>query len=346
MAICILTQPVGCVRGMVRAILQVRRPRGHLKYEGVRETILRRYRKQVTRFFDYLRAYDIPEPRTFLEFEHVTGEYVNHLYQELEPYGYAGDFLSGIRRFLPFARRYTETAGLYFRNWRRSISFRQAVPLPPNALFGIAGCLVGTGRLRLGAALLIGFAGLLRTTELLTLTKEQIVFTRNNRCAVLSLPDSKGAKRKNAAGHVMLSDPQIILLLRCALVELQPNESLCGCSARHLSQVLKSLGSFVGVNNERLTLYSLRRGGASWHFTTYQHLDATQALGRWEQQRTVRLYINAAVAELAASEIAGKGLKRAQIGLQVLVRACRLIGDRGPSDACQLLKNQAFSFCT
>ena len=86
---------------MVRVPLRVKVPRGHVKYEGVTQRTLQRYRRQVLRFFDYMDAYNIALPRSPDEFDYVTGEYINHLYQDMDPYGYAGDFLSGIRRFLP-----------------------------------------------------------------------------------------------------------------------------------------------------------------------------------------------------------------------------------------------------
>jgi hypothetical protein len=84
---------------MGRMPLRVKVLRGHVKYEGVTQRTLQRYRRQVLRFFDYLDIYTVDWPCSPDEFDHVTGEYINHLYQEMDPYGYAGDFLSGIRRF-------------------------------------------------------------------------------------------------------------------------------------------------------------------------------------------------------------------------------------------------------
>ena len=41
-----------------------------------------------------------------------------------------------------------------------------------------------------------------------------------------------------------------------------------------------------------------RRGAASWHFITYQNYSATQALGRWQQLRTAKQYIDTATADV------------------------------------------------
>ena len=101
------------------------------------------------RFFDYLDAYNIALPTSPDEFDYVTGEYINHFYQDMVPYGYA---VSGIRRFLPRWRNHTHSAGQYFRNWRRSLSFRQALPLPADVILGIAGVALADNRPRIAVA--------------------------------------------------------------------------------------------------------------------------------------------------------------------------------------------------
>eukprot|EP00971_Amphidinium_carterae_P156348 3099568-Amphidinium_carterae.1 len=60
----------------------------------------------------------------------IATQYLDHLYLERVPLAYGGHFLSALRRFLP-TRRYTETTGLYFRNWSISTtSVRcRAIPL-------------------------------------------------------------------------------------------------------------------------------------------------------------------------------------------------------------------------
>ena len=303
---------------MVRVPLRVKVLRGHVKYEGVTQRTLQRYRRQVLRFFDYLDAYNIALPRSPDEFDYVTGEYINHLYQDMDPYGYAGDFLSGIRRFLPRWRNHTHSAGQYFRNWRRSLSFRQALPLPADVILGIAGVALADNRPRIAVAFLVGYVGLLRTTELLKLTPSQLHFMRDDTSVIISLPDSKGAKRQNNPEKVIVSDPRIVKALAHVVQSLGPSDSLVGMSARELAGLLKRYGNFLGIHDERLTLYSLRRGGASWHFTTYQNLDATRMLGRWQWERTARLYIDGAVAELVNAQLTQRGARRASAARNVL----------------------------
>ena len=38
--------------------------------------------------------------------------------------------------------------------------------------------------------------------------------------------------------------------------------------------------------------YSLRRGGATWWFCQHGNLDRVMVLGRWQAQKTARMYLN------------------------------------------------------
>ena len=259
----------------------------------------------------------LPSPFRLTNY-YVTGEYINHLYQDMDPYGYAGDFLSGIRRFLPRWRNHTHSAGHYFRNWRRSLSFRQALPLPAGVILGIAGMALADNRPRIAVAFLVGYVGLLRTTDLFKLTPSQLHFVRNNSSVVVSLLDSTGAKRQNNPENVIISDPRIVQDLAHVVRSLGPADSLVEMSAKDFAGFPKKYGNFLGIHDERLTLYSLRRSGASWHFTTYQNLDATRMLGRWQWERTARLYIDGAVAELVNAQLTQRSARRASAVRNVL----------------------------
>ena len=73
---------------------------------------------------------------------------------------------------------------------------------------------------------------------------------------------------------------------------------------------LRHYSGKFGFKHDRLTPYCVRRGAASWHFVTYHNYDATQALGRWQQARTAKQYIDAATAEVARSSLPQWGQER------------------------------------
>ena len=55
----------------------------------------------------------------------------------------------------------------------------------------------------------------------------------------------------------------------------------------------------LGFTPDRLTPYGIRRGAATWHFLKFGKLSVTTSLGRWENERTARIYVEGAAAELA-----------------------------------------------
>ena len=85
-------------------------------------------------------------------------------------------------------------------------------------------------------------------------------------CVVLSLPDSKGAKRKNVGEFVMFTDIHARMLLRRLVAGKAAADSVFGLSYTDLKQGLETTAAAVGVFGDTLTPYALRRGGATYHF--------------------------------------------------------------------------------
>ena len=59
------------------------------------------------------------------------------------------------------------------------------------------------GNLSLAGALHIGFVGLLRSGEILSIQVRQVVWSADKSQVVLSLPNSKGAKLTNVGEYVV-----------------------------------------------------------------------------------------------------------------------------------------------
>ena len=76
----------------------------------------------------------------------------------------------------------------------------------------------------------------------------------------------------------------------------------------------------LGFEHPKMSGYSLRRGGASWHFHAYNSYDLTTEAGRWSQIRTARIYIDQAAAD-AARTLHSKEDERLQLKSAALARA-------------------------
>ena len=47
----------------------------------------------------------------------------------------------------------------------------------------------------------------------------------------------------------------------------------------------------------KISLYSLRRGGASWHFLQFNNIERTAIRGRWSHTKTARTYVQDCMAQ-------------------------------------------------
>ena len=86
----------------------------------------------------------------------------------------------------------------------------------------------------------------------------------------------------------------------------------------HLVHNIMTLASLFGCADPALTPYCIRRGGATWHFTTHQSYDSIQALGRWASAKTARLYINQATSEIGLLSLPEWGKRRVEKGLATI----------------------------
>lgn len=96
---------------------------------------------------------------------------------------------------------------------------------------------------------------------------------------------------------------------------LRDGESLQAMAFRKFAKAILELAGTFGFHDQSLTPYCVRRGGATWHFTTYQCYDSTQALGRWANAKTARLYINQATSEVGLLSLPTWGKRRVARGV-------------------------------
>ena len=158
----------------------------------------------------------------------------------------------------------------------------------------------------LAIALYLGFAGMFRASELCFLKLAHINVI-GPLSAIISLRESKTAVRMANAEAVLIKDSCLVSLLKCRIARGNPQDALIGVRYNELSKIIKEYASFFGVSHPHVTPHSLRRGGATWHFKRCQNVDVVQALGRWSQARTAKLYIDEALADTSEAELSVEG---------------------------------------
>ena len=150
------------------------------------------------------------------------------------------------------------------------------------------------GHRRLALAVAIGFHCILRSSELLGVRGDHCTRVQAGTW-VIELPATKSGGKNRDKESVTVHDPIVIALLEEALRET-PEDILFNWEFGVLTSDFRFLAAFFGISHGRLSLYSLRRGGASHNFLKYGSLDRTKLRGRWQNETTGRLYIEGAAA--------------------------------------------------
>ena len=227
--------------------------RAHLKFVGIERKTQRKYNKAVKTFFIFCTFFHGSQPNSGKELNFLLSEFVNHLWQDDEPYQNAVDTVAAVRRYLPTYRSHTSTAQAYLRNRGRTRTVRRALPLPLSALLGIVGHAALYEDWATAAACYIGYLCLLRTGEILTLKVQHVVHYEESHKSVLCLPDSKGTKRKNVSEFVLVHDPVARQLLRIMVAGKSSDDSVFGLRGPLLHVVF--------ARRQRVTV---RRGDATF----------------------------------------------------------------------------------
>ena len=89
----------------------------------------------------------------------------------------------------------------------------------------------------------------------------------------------------------------MVKLLRWLIAELLPGDFVLGLTAANYRTVFAAAAAAIGLPST-FKPYSLRRGGATWHFRTQGSISMTMEIGRWKNQHTARTYVNTALMEL------------------------------------------------
>jgi hypothetical protein len=120
-------------RGRVGTVLKV-----HIKFVSMAPKTLIKYKVAVRRFLWWRKSAGFPYPSAVTDFDFQVSEFINHLYLDDSPLGWATDCISGLKRLFPRCRRHLDTASLYHANWVKATKRVKALPLTPELVRGIA----------------------------------------------------------------------------------------------------------------------------------------------------------------------------------------------------------------
>eukprot|EP00438_Fugacium_kawagutii_P034020 Skav221004 [mRNA] locus=scaffold1846:71194:78195:+ [translate_table: standard] len=196
-------------------------------------------------------------------YERLVSEYIEFLWEEGYPKAEASYTLAAIQFYRPQSKGHLVWAWKLVKAWNQLELPTRATPLTPELLLSLAGQCFKWKQFRLGWLLVLGFSGMFRTTELLTLKKKDVVLPaphQKNPEAILLLPTSKGSKRCLLPLDKIVIDEAIgIRALRELCANIQPGETLAQLTNHQFRRLWAELLQELSLNNQGYQPYSLRR---------------------------------------------------------------------------------------
>eukprot|EP00438_Fugacium_kawagutii_P001843 Skav206711 [mRNA] locus=scaffold3267:5256:11979:+ [translate_table: standard] len=224
-------------------------------------------------------------------------EFIESLWREGEPKAYASDTISGLGHFIPACKRSLVGSWRLHGSWTRAELPERALPLTPMMAYALAQLAYNHGWNDLSILILLGFSVFARTGELFQARAGDFVFDRQFRRGVWSLPLTKSGQRAGIRESLTIQDHWLLVALQQYCRNLHPGDTLRSVSPQLMRQRYKSLLDEANLP-EGFAFYSLRRGGATHAFRTTNSLSAVCLTGRWSHEKTARIYITDALAQL------------------------------------------------
>ena len=287
---------------------QLRRSLGSLRSLTVQPVTRKRYEEGLQMFYAYLGRENLDLPTKRDKMDHLVSDYIEYLWSEGEGRAMASNFLAALQDKDPKLKGLLPLSWRLMKAWTTSEVPNRAPPLTEGILKAMAGWAFFHEHFRFGISLLVGFYGLLRTGELLSLQAWQFQTASSNEPVVLSLGLTKSGKRQGAAESVTITEHAVIQLLRKWKAASSPHDYLT--DKPHVwREMFQSCLEAVGVKRWDFRPYSLRRGGATSLFVKVGSLDRVLILGRWTAVKTAKIYLNSGLAMLADIQVSKNTLR-------------------------------------
>ena len=229
-------------------------------------------------------------------------DYVEHLWSTGAGRGLACDTLAGLQDLQPNLKNCLPGAWRLLKTWHINEVPNRAPPLPEHVVQTMAGWSFFNGHITFGISLLVAFYTMLRTGELLGLRSCNLMSDGSKQQVLISLGLTKGGKRSGASESVILGFEPVVRMVKQWKKLANHMAPLAVSPARWIALFNESI-SALGLESHGFRPCSLRRGGATFWFGKHQSLDRILISGRWQTQKSARIYINEGLALLTGMNI-------------------------------------------
>ena len=280
---------------------------GKLRAQVVSQKTEHRYLGCVSRFLSFLKTSKKPYPSTFLLLDRYLCEFIEELWHDGEPKGYASDALSGIGHFIPSAKPHMIAAWRLHAAWGCAELPCRAPPFTAVILYGLSQAAYNKGWDDTAVLLLLGFHTFGRSGELVNAQCQDFVLSGT--AGTWTLPLSKSGQRTGVTESILLDDPFICKLLQNYLRNKAPGDLLTKISPQVQRKRLYELTESLHLQAP-YRWYSVRRGGATHFFRQTGNIAQICLKGRWNSQKTAKIYISEGVAQLSELQLSAVPLQR------------------------------------
>ena len=271
---------------------------GTLRNLTVQPATRQRYQKAVDHFLHFLRGERIPLPTCRDAMDPLVCDYLEHLWASGAGRAQASDCLAGLQNETPGLRGRMPGAWRLLKAWHMNEIPSRAPPLPAHVVHAMAGWAIFTGHAAFAVSLLVGFYGMLRTGEILSLRRSHFSSSPTASRVVISLGFTKGGKRAGAAESSVLGYDIAVRFVQRWMKIAASGAALTPSPAKW-RQLFNDALKALNLSSFEFRPYSLRRGGATFWFTKHGSLDTILVQGRWQTPKTARIYLNEGLSVLA-----------------------------------------------
>ena len=232
----------------------------------------------------------------------MIADYLEHLWALGSGRSNASNVLAGLQDAQPHLKGRLPESWRLLKAWVTHEVPNRAPPLPVDMLEALVGFAIFKNLHGFALTLLLGFYGLLRTGEILAITGRHISITNPRGPAVISLGLTKAGKRQGAAESIVVHVEDVCRRLFQWVNEKPKHALIAGAPHKWRKQFSDALVA-LAFDKWDFRPYSLRRGGATHAFSQHGAFDKLLVAGRWQSQKTAKVYVNQGLAVLAELKV-------------------------------------------
>ena len=291
---------------------------GSLKSALVKPATLKAYQYSLQLFYLWLAFWSLSWPGDRDELDLLVSQFAEAAWEEGESRSTFACLVSGISYLVPPLRNSLFGSRRLITAWDKSEVVARSFPINDEMTWALAGAALALNWYLIAFAIVVGYSGMFRVMELLSLTAGCLSGSLAEDSVTLLLENTKTSDRKQTTERVTIREPKAAAALVLLADGKLPGDLLfSGLSPKKLRSALRSLSVSLGLQDLLITPHSFRRGKATARFRETGSFHVVAEEGRWDSLKTCRKYV-----DLAAREVASYSVDRAKLGSAVECLNC------------------------